>query len=203
MTGEPWDVPVTEEGRRILYELVERYRESCQTRELGICLSRLAHCVKHVGAEDGAGPFVASAIFGREAVELLRQSDDKRELARAVRVAAVPLVTGVDHKALLDESLAIAREIGDKEEEGWTLGRMTLGADVEGATIELALACFEACGCLRGKATCLVSLGFDRSPQSPELIDEAVELYKQAGDHREAERARVFADVARRSGRGR
>ncbi|MGI8923500.1 MAG: hypothetical protein ACR2HJ_05580 [Fimbriimonadales bacterium] len=162
MSPESWDVPVTEDGRRSLIELVARYRASGQTRELGVCLARLAHCVKHVGTEDGADAFPASAGFGREAVDLLRQTGDKSELARALRVAAVPLVAGVHHKALLSESLAIAREIGDKEEEGWTLFRMTRADGVEGATVEQALACFEVCGSLAGKATCLVALGFER-----------------------------------------
>ncbi len=190
-------MPVTDEGRDALIALIARYRATGQTRELGICLSRLAHCVKHVGTASPEGAFDASARLGNEAIALLRQTHDKKELARALRVAAVPLVDGIDHSALLTESLAIAREIGDKEQEGWTLYRMTRFNGVPGATLEQALACFESCGCVSGKATCLLSLGFGSSPRSLAMIDEAVELYESVGEADSANIARKFADCAR------
>ena len=103
---QPWDVPRTEEGRDRLIALVQEYRASGDERELGICLSRLAYVVKHVGMVDGGNAFQQSAELGAEAADLLRKVGDKRELCRALRQAAVPF--NADCKTLLAESLALA-----------------------------------------------------------------------------------------------
>lgn len=196
MSTNPWDVPPTDEGREILLALADQYRAAGQTRELGICLARLAHVIKQVGTGTDEPAFDAAARYGLEAVELLRRAGDQRELARALRLAALPFVTGVDQAALLTESLTIARAIGDKEQEGRTLYRMTKANGVPGVTVEEALACFEACACLDGQADCLLSLAITRNPWSLEMINQAVELYEQAGHTREAGIARRYAEVA-------
>lgn len=196
MPTNPWDVPPTDEGRETLLALADEYRAAGRPRELGICLARLAHVVKHAGTRDDEPAFDAAARYGREAVELLRQAGDQRELAIALRAAALPFVTGVDHTTLLTESLALARSIGDKEQEGWTLYRMTKAQGVAGVSVEDALACFESCGCLEGQAACLLSLAIASTPWSLEKLNRAVELYEQSGHAKEADMARRYVEVA-------
>jgi hypothetical protein len=194
MSSEPWDVPRTEEGRDQLIQLINKYQRSGQLRELGCSLSRLAHIVKHVGAPDDLPAFPASAAVGAEAVQVLRQVGDKRELALALVHAAVPMCD-VEHAALLNEALALSREIKDKEVEGWVLFRMTRANGVPGHTIKEALACFEEAGCNRGIATCLTSLGFEPATRDPELLQRAIALYEDEGMAEDAERARVMLGV--------
>ena len=172
-------IPVTPEGRDQLLRTVESLRQGDDKRALGNALATIAHITKHVGAPDAvADAFPTAAAYGRESVALLREHGDKAELARALRLAAVPLEP-MDHASMLEESLALAREAGALEEEGWTLYRMTQANGVPGHTVEEALAAFEACGCLAGQAACLLSLGFSRSPKEPDLIDRAVAIYDQ------------------------
>ncbi|MCB8933816.1 MAG: hypothetical protein M9921_08890 [Fimbriimonadaceae bacterium] len=192
---KPWDVPVTEEGRDELIRMVADYQQPGDELELGQTLSRLAHVVKHVGSPDGQGAMVRSAQIGSEAVRVLREIDAPKALCRALRIAAVPFVTGIDCEALLAESLTLARQIGDLEEEGWTLFRMTRANGVDGVAVEDALRCFEACGSLSGKACCLVSMAIETQPHPLELLEEAARLYEQDGNEVEAGRARKIAEM--------
>jgi hypothetical protein len=191
--SNPWDVPRTEAGRDELIRLVDEFKQAGKDREAGICLLNLAHVYKHVGAPDGRA-FDAAAEAGAEAIALLRQAGDKRELARALRLAAVPF--SADCAALLNESLALARQIGDVEEEAWTIFRMNHGDGVPGHTHEEALALFEECGSLEGQASCLRSMGFKIGKHNIDLLKKSIELFEQAGNAEEAERGRAFLDVA-------
>src|SRR5579863_9512513 len=122
MSGEPWDVPETEEGRDTLERLAAEYEAAGQLREYGITLTRLARLVLQVGPREGTdNGWVGAAKVGRRAVEVLRQTDDKRALAAALRIAAQPMVAGIDREALLDEAEQIAREIEDWSAVGWAI----------------------------------------------------------------------------------
>ena len=124
MNKELWDLPVKKASLKKLKALIDRYRQEGKARELGICLARMSHLVKHVGTDDGTDTFPSSADYGIEAIHWLREAGDKKELARALRVACVPFCDG-PHEEWLAESLALSREIGDRENEGWTLYRYT------------------------------------------------------------------------------
>lgn len=97
---------------------------------------------------------------------------------------------------MLEESLALAREIGDIEEEAWTTFRMTRADGVPGHTLEAALALFEQCGCLAGQATCLRCIGFQIGKHNIPMLQKSVELFEQAGHTEEAERGKRFIEVA-------
>lgn len=194
MSKNPWEVPVTEEGRSTLEALAHEYGSENKVWELGLTLSRLAHVVKHVGSSNGAPAFEESARLGAEAVRLLRQTDDRKALARALVIASVPMIR-VDHKAMLKEALKISREIGDKEEEGWTLYRMTRADGVKGVSISEALACFEEAGCKAGIATCCLSLGFQEKDLT--LSDRAVQLFEELDDEHQVRVARMYAKHVR------
>jgi len=88
----------------------QNYEKQGNVREAGICYSRLSYLEKQFG------PFQKSAEYGQKAVSLLRQAEDKVELSRALRMACVPFMGGVDHAAYLRESLALAREAGSRLE---------------------------------------------------------------------------------------
>ena len=214
MSSEPWDVPLKKSSRRILTKLIKKYEKEGQMRELGITCSRMAQLLKEIG------PMSDAAIYGQKAIEYLRRTDDKKELAKALRVACIPFSSG-PHKEWLEESLALSRQIGDKEEEGWTIYRFTRAftptierlkelEDLDeitkamryremadqarnGHTVEEALGIFEEIGNDIGIATCLLSLGVES--RSRAQFDRAVELYERAGDSNMAGKARMFAET--------
>lgn len=186
----------TEAARDELTILVRDLRTKGDKAALGRALTDLADSVKHVGTPDGENAFAASARLGSEAVSLLRETGDRKGLSRALRVAAVPMIEGIDHRAMLEESLSLARAIADREEEGWTLLRMTRADGVKRVTIEEALKCFEDCGSLEGQASCLLVMGFECNPRQPELIRRAAQLFREAGNMREADRAEQIARLA-------
>lgn len=187
-----------------------------KAKEAGICYSRLAHLLKHIG------PFEEAALAGQKAVFYLRQSDDKRELSEALRQASVPFV-GTSELDYLRESLALAREIGDREQEAWTIYRYTRAltppVDLmnqwkrlsekrrtenyrawveevrEGHAVEEALAIFEEIGDAAGIATCLVSLGIERKPHDRAHFDRAIELFRQIGDEKSVSRTHMMANA--------
>lgn len=186
---------MTEAGRDQLLTLIADLRANSDKRTLGIALATLAHVVKHVGTADGRPAFASAAEAGTEAVHILRETGDKAELARALRLAALPFC-GLDCATMLTESLALTRELGDREQEGWTLLRMTGSDGVPGHSVEEALAAFKECGDLSGQATCLMKIGF-RRPHQPELIEKAVEIFESIGASRDADVARQFLHLAR------
>ncbi len=196
--------------------LAQKYETEQKAREAGICYSRLAHLLKHIGPMDEA------AVCGQKAIHYLRQSEDKGELARALRVGRVPFA-GVPEGDYLRESLNLAREVRDREQEAWTIYRFTraltpphaLVADWDrlpeeerrgklrewqeherdGHTVEEALAIFESLGHPVGIATCLVSLGVERKPSDRALFERAIELYQQEGLEQDAKRTQMMADT--------
>ncbi|MDQ2986360.1 MAG: hypothetical protein M3R13_06510 [Armatimonadota bacterium] len=192
--AEPWDVPRTEEGRDRLIELHEEYKLAGKDREAGICLAQLAYVIKHVGAPNGGNAFAESARLGAEAVTLLRKAGDKKELCRALRRAAVPF--HADCAPLLEESLALARELGDIEEEAWTTFAMRKVGGGPCPMTERALALFEQCGSLEGQACCLLTMGFKIGNHNPTLLKRSIQLYEEAENIEEAERGRKFLEVA-------
>ena len=220
MTNEPWDLPVDETSKPILEALIVKYEAAGQNRELGICCSRMANLLKHIGPLDEA------ATFGHRAVAYLRNTEDRKEYARALRIACLPFTVG-PHREYLEESLRISREIGDKDEEGWTLFRLTKPLHTAGKSmadimetlahgsakenqlmlaqmektrdqaysLEDALAVFEEVGDKVGIATCLVSLGVERKPHNRVHFDRAIALFLDAGDSDGADKAQKMADV--------
>lgn len=220
MTKDPWDLPVDETSKPILEALIAKYEAEGQNRELGICCSRMANFLKHIGPMDEA------VTFGHRAVAYLRSAEDRKEYARALRIACLPFTIG-PHREYLEESLKISREIGDKEEEGWTLFRLTKPLHTAGKsmadivetlshgsvkenqmmlakmektrdrayTLEGALAVFEEIGNKVGIATCLVSLGVERMPHDRAHFERAISLYLEAGDLDGADKAQKMADV--------
>src|SRR5687768_6854471 len=189
---QPWDVPRTEEGRDRLIALLEEYRASGAEREAGICLARLAYLIKHVGARDGGHAFGEPAQVGAQAVALLRKVGDKREWCRALRQTAVP--SNAECKTLLAESLALAQDIGDIEEEAWTSFQMRgVGGGPDPMTAR-ALELFEGCGSLECQANCYRTLGFRIGNHNPEMLQRSIELFEEAGNTAEAERGRKFLE---------
>ena len=195
MRPDPKAFPISEKGRDQLADLITQLRQTDDKRALGIALATMAQMVKHTGTSDGSPAFETAAKFGREAVGILREVGDKAELARALRMSALPFEP-IDHEALLLESVQLAREAGDRVQEGWTLYRMTRSQGVPGTTTEEALAVFEEACCLEGQATCLLSLGFSRNPREPKLIEQAVKIYEEVGDERQARIARMYLKAA-------
>lgn len=215
--NEPWNLPLEKASRKILVKLIKTYEKEGKVREAGICCSRMANLEKQIGS------FEKSAAYGQEAVRLLRQSDDKKELARALRAACVPFMVGIDQLAYLRESLAMAREVGARAEEAATIFRFTraftptanqmseldklderdkavryreLKLEYEdGHTIEEALAIYEAINDRSGIAMCLVSLGVERKPSDRAVFDRAVKLYEEDGEVEAAKRAAMMADI--------
>jgi hypothetical protein len=88
----------------------------------GVLLLKLAHIYKHLGTGDDRVPFVASAKAAGEALQCLRQTDDRLSLMRALRASVVGFVTDSHPEARpnLEEALAIAQEMGDMEQIGWS-----------------------------------------------------------------------------------
>jgi hypothetical protein len=122
MLKPPWVVPEDETGRERLEALIEEYEASGSLRELGITLTRYGALVKQIGTRDGEPPaIVAVSQLGSRAAEILRQTDDKKALAAALRVAAQPFVTGVDREALLQEARSISTEYEDWSGVGWVI----------------------------------------------------------------------------------
>jgi hypothetical protein len=191
---EPWDVPRTEAGRDRLISLVAEYKAAGNDREAGIALSRLAHVVLHVGAGNDRNGFAECARIGAESVALLRMAGDKKELCRALRTSAVKF--HADCEPLLEESLELAQEIGDIEEEAWTTFAMRKFGGGPDPMTERALALFEQCGSLIGQAACYRTLGFCIGKHDPALLERSIQLYEEAGNMVEAERGRKFLEVA-------
>jgi hypothetical protein len=192
--AEPWDVPVSRKGRSKLVDLLEKYRAAGKDREAGICLARLAHVYKHVGAVGDGMAFPEAAKAGAEAVELLRKTGDKKQLCIALRAAAVPLE--VETEPLLEEALAIAREIGDMEEEAWALYGLRGPGGRRSPKVEQAHELFTRCGCLKGQASCLLTMGFAIGNHDIPKLRRAVELFEESGDKRQSKIAREYLKVA-------
>lgn len=187
-------MPVSRRGRSKLLDLLEKYRAAGQDREAGICLARLAHIYKHVGCAGDRLAFPEAAKAGAEAVELLRKTGDKKQLCIALRAAAVPFE--VETEPLLEEALAIARELGDIEEEAWALYAMRGFGGGRSPKVERALELFTRCGCLKGQATCLLTMGFAIGKHDIPKLRQAVELFEESGDKRQSKIAREFLKVA-------
>jgi tetratricopeptide (TPR) repeat protein len=90
--------------------------------ELGQAYLGLAYIYKHIGPADGRRPFVASAEAAQRAVSYLRQTDDRRALAAALRASVVAFVTDNHAEAdqWLAEALAIAESDNDSSAIAWT-----------------------------------------------------------------------------------
>ena len=220
MSSDPWDLPIEKASRKKLVHLLKSYEKAGQVREAGICCSRLANLLKHIGPMDEA------ANYGHRAVAYLRNTEDRKEYARALRVACLPFMAG-PHLEYLEKSLEICREIGDKEEEGWTLFRLTKPLHTAGKSmadimetlehgsvkenqimlakmertrdqtysLEDSLAVFEKIGDKVGIATCLVSLGVEREPHKRAHFDRAITLFLEACDSDGADKALKMAEV--------
>ncbi len=217
MSQEPWDLPVEEPSKPILEVLIAKYEAAEQARELGICCARMARLLKQIG------PFPEASAYGQKAIHYLRQTDDKVELAKALRWACLPFDTSIDQKAYLEESLALAREVGARDQEAATIYQFTRAFTpnpsqsqelstlndkdrnnrygemrqeyMDGHTVEEALAIYEEINYPTGIAMCLVSLGAERKPSDRALFDRAIALYEQAGEAEAARKARMMADV--------
>jgi hypothetical protein len=188
---EPWDVKYTPEGREQLLRLVEEYEASGQSRELGLTLSRLARLAKQIGMGEGSSGFVESARYGAWAVDVLRQTGDKKALASALRAAAVPLVTNIQPVELLTEALEISRSIGDQEGEGWAIFILanSFFMHPHGFTLDDAIAVFRAGDCKVGLATCLQSQAVKAQNGRWAKLMAAKDLFREAGHPRQALRA--------------
>lgn len=222
MSPEPWDLPVAIKSLKPMAKLIESYRAEGRARELGICLSRMSHLVKHVGTKDGGNAFEESSKYGEEAIHWLREAGEKKELARALRVACVPFCDG-PHEEWLAESLDLSREIGDRVEEGLTVYRYTgvimpsqeqiahwetMGQDEQSEkfrefgerarknhTIEEALAILESVNYEPGMAMCYLSLGVERKLSNGIFFERAIELYRKVGDRAGAEKAQIMMET--------
>ena len=219
MAANLWEMPVEEASREPMLALISQYEKAEQANELGICCSRMAHLLKHIGPMDEA------AEYGKKAIHFLRQTDNKKELARALRIACVPFCDG-PYQEWLAESLALAREIGDRESEGWTIYRLTRAMPTPGISAEVVMetlehgseedalklldemkdtpsetyfvedawAIFEEIGHSVGIATCLVSLAVEKTPHDRAKFERAIRLYEEAGEVEGARKARVMME---------
>ncbi|MCE9558588.1 MAG: hypothetical protein K8R88_06515 [Armatimonadetes bacterium] len=189
--AEPWDIPRSPESRDKLKSLGDDFRAEGKLREAGICYSRLAGMLKWVPFDDQPA-FQSALNYGIEAVELLRQTDDKAELATALRVT--PTIFHPNRQAILEESLSLARECGARAEEAWTL--MQLASPNNCEFIEEAIAIFEELGDKHGIAVCSTSLGMKMpKPRDSALFERAINLYKELGDEKAAERAATLMEM--------
>lgn len=198
MSGEPWNVPETPEGREELRALIEEYRASGQVRELGIALTRMASIVKQIGEKDGKNAWDACIKFGREAVKVLRKTDDRAALVDALNGAHIYLLPKEVRETLSREALAMARELGDPSREGWAIFALAMriypnDSLVEGERMEDAIQCFEKAGNLFGKATCLQVMGSKRANGRWKLNLEAAKSYEEAGKFKHSARAYSLA----------
>ncbi|MEZ0326388.1 MAG: hypothetical protein ACAH95_10820 [Fimbriimonas sp.] len=188
---EPWQVKDTPEGREKLLALVAEYEAAGQRRELGLTLTRLARLAKQIGVGDDQNGFVMSATYGQRAVEVLRQTDDRKALAAALRVAAVPFITGTQPTTLLLEALDISRSIGDLEGEGWAIYTLanSFRGQGHGFTLQDAQSRFEQCGCKSGVGLCLQSLSLATDKGRWDLLHRAADLFEADGEFKLAARA--------------
>lgn len=198
MRTDPRDIPETPEGREALAVLIDELRASGDLRELGIALTRMAHLVKQVGAGEGQDAWAACVSYGSEAESVLRQTDDRAALAAALTGAHLNFLPKQQREEKAREALAIARELGDPEQEGWAIFSLAMiGYPGESPWPDLrmedAMACFERAGSLSGKATCLHILGASSSDGRWRMNLEAAELYEKDGRFERAARAYSLA----------
>jgi len=190
---EPWDVPLTADGRATLWRLVDEYARSGMGHELGLTLSNLAYVYKHLGTGDPNVPAWAEAgRVGRLAVDLLRKTDDREGLAKALRNAALAFLPGKDE--MLEEARVICAEIGDFSGEGLALFAMAVPPrkDIDDL-LDQARICFERSGNKAGLTDIKHRLGIIRC--DAHMIATAAEEFASAGNLRSAERAYVAASA--------
>lgn len=191
----PWDVPLAIEGRSTLVRLEKEFREQGNRFELGCTLSRLASFFKHFGAPEGAWAFPSAAKVGAEAVEILREFDDRRELAYALLQSVVPF-EAVDSEAILKEALVLAKDVDDLELQGDILYQMTRAGRAFGHTLEEALACYERIDCKLGMAQCYTSIGFGEEPRNLDLLRKALAIYEELGNEKAAQNVKYMLWVS-------
>ena len=194
MQKEPWDQPHTAEGREALIRLAAQYEQQGLARERGITLTRLARMLKWVGSgRPGVGEFEWAAELGQQAVELLRETDDRLALAGALRAAAQPLVETGNREQLLREALLISKEIGDLSGEGWAYFSLAVPPAETKPLLDSAAACFEECQDRLGLANVAQRRG--ASTRDPKLFVNAAETFTELGRPLDAYRAFMMAGV--------
>jgi hypothetical protein len=164
---------------------------------LGRALTRLAVLTKQIGTPEGENTWDRAAEYGRLAVQVLREADNPRALAAALRAAAMPFVSGVDPTALLNESIEISRSCGDTEGEAWAQYALATNFRVAGAR-ERSTELFEATGNPLGLARNLLSEGIgerNHSRRRKELLFAAHRLFEKSGDRKAEWRSCYYCSV--------
>lgn len=186
-----------DERRYAAFSALEVARASGDEVEIGKALTKLSWLARAIGLGDEEQPFFSAVRYGAEAVRVLRGASDKAALSDALRAAAVPFIDGLDHLALLKQSLDVARESGDRSQEAWSLywlGKMRR----DDAMLEEASALFDAIGDLVGQATVRQSQAIRRAAPPREKANQFVqsaEDYLSLGRREEAYKALTMAQV--------
>lgn len=186
-----------EEQRYAAFAALEAANASGDDVAIGKALTKLSWLARQIGLGDEEPAFGSAARYGVEAVRVLRGASDKVALSEALRAAAVPFVTGHDHLDLLRESLAVAREAGDRSGEAWSLfylGRM----QCDDSLLSESQGLFKELGDAGGQANVRQSRAIRRGASPREKANEFIksaEDYLAVGKREAAYKALTMAQV--------
>lgn len=139
--NEDWDLPLQPASGPLLESLCKRYLATGRRREYAISLGRLSALAREVELPTWSSQPGRTHELALQAIPILRELGEQRELVRALRAAAVPFVAA-NRKELLSEALEIAKSIGDREQEGWALFDLSRNVVDSTHVVDDALACF-------------------------------------------------------------
>lgn len=186
-----------EERRYAAFAALEAAHATGDEIEIGKAMTKLSWLARQIGLGEQEGAWCSAARYGLEAVNLLRGKGDPEALVDALQAAAMPFMTGLDHIALLRESLEISREAGLRRHEAWALFYLGNQLHDDSSRAE-ALQIFEELGDAFGCATVRRSRAFRRGLRPREKADEYIQCaedYLSLGRREEAHKALVMAQV--------
>lgn len=161
-----------------------------------ICL-QLAYIYKQVGTGRGDVPFEESAKAAAVALDCFRKLDDRKKLMLALRASIVAFVTDADPDTVsrLEEALAIAQELQDNAEIGWSYHALSthasriLDSERSAHFRALSIKAFKQSDNDR-----MIGFAFFQEALQDTMAPDQGEMYLQAGEH--FERARAYRNAA-------
>lgn len=200
MAEADWDAPRTEEGLQQVLSKLAACRAAGDLEETGYGLLELSYLVKWVRSDTGQPPFFRSHELALEALAIFRRAGHEIGQVRSL-VAASALADARRREQMLLEGEALAQKIGDENLVAMVLSARAraIALSDPARAVELHLRVLETyrrAGNLRGQANCLVSLAIT-SAEGPamkrDFATEAAQLYRDAGDPKEASRCVAVA----------
>jgi len=160
----------------------------------------MASIVKQIGTGEEKDAWAECVRCGSEAIDVLRQTEDRAALADALSGAFVYLIPAPDREALCLEALAISRELGYKRREGWSIFALAMMGYPRQLfwkefSIADAFSCFEDINDKLGMATCLQIQGAGRENGRWRANLKAASLFEEERHFKDAVRAYEMAAI--------